>query len=245
MRFVLKSALLVLCGLSWQAQAANLQIVTEAWAPYVFEENGKPTGVDYEVMEAVLKRMGHTFNFEFCPWKRCIKMLEEGDADALLDMDKGNNNEREKFAAFPEENLNTSSSVLFFKKGTKFTYTGLDSLKDKTVGVSAGYVYNKEFDTATTFTREAATATEQNLTKLINNRINFAAINKNVGLYTAKKMGILDRIDYDPTPISDGTLFLGFSKKRGHDQLAQDFGKNLAAFKKTKEYKVILKKYGQ
>ena len=53
----LLTALLLLC-LSVTAQAEKLRIVTEPWAPYVYEENGKKLGLDYETTAIVFKRLG-------------------------------------------------------------------------------------------------------------------------------------------------------------------------------------------
>lgn len=56
----------------------TIRVVTDAWPPYVFEENGSITGFDYEVTQVVLSRMGYVMDFRLLPWKRCLQMIEAG-----------------------------------------------------------------------------------------------------------------------------------------------------------------------
>ena len=67
--------------LSFTARGEKLRIVTEPWAPYVYEENGKALGLDYETTAIVFKRLGIEVQWQFLPWKRCLSMLEQGQAD--------------------------------------------------------------------------------------------------------------------------------------------------------------------
>ena len=53
----LLTVLLFTC-LSFAARGEKLRIVTEPWAPYVYEDSGKPLGLDYETTAIVFKRLG-------------------------------------------------------------------------------------------------------------------------------------------------------------------------------------------
>ena len=77
-RFVrLLTALLLSC-MSLLARAEQLRIVTDPWAPYVYEENGETKGIDYEVTAEVFRRLGVDVRWEFMPWKRCMLMVDQG-----------------------------------------------------------------------------------------------------------------------------------------------------------------------
>jgi len=97
------------------AMAEQLVVVTEAWAPYVYQDAGITKGFDYEVMVAVFRDMGYTADCRFYPWKRCLRMVKSQEADAILDV--GLNPERAKQMFFPDESISESISVLFFLKG--------------------------------------------------------------------------------------------------------------------------------
>jgi len=101
--------------------AEKLIVVTDAWAPYVYEEENTAKGFDYEVMMKVFEKMGDTVEFKFYPWKRCIKMIEDGEAAAILDISK--NDERLKTMYFPKEKISDSASVLFHLKAKPYTVT--------------------------------------------------------------------------------------------------------------------------
>lgn len=109
-RFCLGMGLLLIAASV--AKAEQLVVVTEAWAPYVYQDAGMTKGFDYEVMVAVFGDMGYTADCRFYPWKRCLRMVRTQEADAILDV--GLNPERAKQMFFPDESISESISVLFF-----------------------------------------------------------------------------------------------------------------------------------
>ena len=221
----------------------RLLIITDAWPPYVFAENGVPTGFDYDVMMAVLTKMGYEADFRFLPWMRCIEMIKKKEVDGILDISM--NESRKEFMHFPTEPLSESTSVLFHLKEKQYTFDSLADLEGLTIGTILGYKYNKEFLEADYFKREPVKTEKQNFQKLLYGRIDLLLVNRNVGLFTAQKMGILDRITYLPKPLSGGSIFLAFAKKPGHADLAEKFSDYLAEFKKTRAFRSILQRYGQ
>lgn len=232
------------CALAASVQAAEIHVVTEAWEPYVFMLDGKPTGLDYAQAKAVLEQMGHTLKLEFCPWKRCLAKVQNQEADAILDVQTGPHNERKQFLYFPSEPLSVAQSVLFYRTSTPFRYKGLASLSGKRVGVSWGYVYSPEFDNSTQFIHEPANSLEELVRKLVLGRTDLALINRTVGLYTSQRLGVRDQVGFDPTPIATGTYYLAFSKKPGNQAVAEEFGRRLKLFKHSATYQGLLTVYG-
>jgi len=220
----------------------RLLVITDEWAPYVFRENNVVTGFDYEVVMAVLSTMGYEVDFQIIPWKRCIYMINHQQADAILDI--GLNEERKKTMYFPEVKLSESLSVLFHLKGKQYQYKNIQDLQGLKIGTIRGYEYNKDFSEAIFFTKEPVENEEQNIRKLLLGRIDLFLASKNVGLFNAKKIGVLDKIEFIPNPVSGGDIFIAFSKKEGYEKLAEDFSNNLKVFKKSLMFKAIMKKYG-
>ena len=144
---------------------------------------------------------------------------------------------------FPQERISESESVLFHLRGKHYTYEVLEDLTGLTIGTVLGYAYSREFLEAEFLTREPVRTEELNLKKLLYGRIDFFLSNKNVGLYTAKKMNVLDKIDFISKVVSSGYNYLAFSQKKGYDTLAQTFSEHLKRFKTTAEYTAILNKY--
>jgi len=221
-------------------------IVTEPWEPYIFDTGAPQQGVDYEIAEAVFRKMNMSVSIKFYPFKRCLKMVEDKDADAILDLMI--TPEREAFLFFPEEYISASPTTAFFRRGEMPEYNTLADLKGGYVmGVQLGFEYPDEVVNAP-LTKDEAPSLESNLKKLLLGRVDLVVDNRTVTLYQAHEMGILDQIEYDPRPlgnIEETRNYLGFAKKAGYDQLAVQFSEALQAFKTSDEYYAILARYGQ
>lgn len=218
-------------------------IVTEAWPPYVYEENGEVKGFDYEVVLAVFNRMGVDIKIEFYPWKRCIEMIKSQKAMAILDV--GVNKERLAFMLFPKEKLSDSNSVLFYLKGEQKEVKSINDLTGKTVGVSRGYSYSDEFMNASNFKKEAVDNFKLNPEKLLSRRIDYFIYNRNSALFKMKGTSYMSRITYVKKPITSGENYLAFSLNDENRRFVKLFSEELKNFKHTSEYKQILAKYGQ
>lgn len=235
--------LVLICCSSGASIAEPLTVVTEPWPPYVYEASGTPVGFDYEVVASVFSKMGIDVQVRFYPWKRCVQMMREQQADAILDV--GMNEARKKYLIYPDEPLSSSESVFFFLKSEPFTFNDLADLSGKTVGTSLGYQYSDAFNTATHFSKEPVASIEQNFTKLLAGRIDLVIVNRSVGLFKSKEMGIGEVIDHTANPVSGGPLYLAFAKKAGAAELSARFAGELKRFKQTPAYRKIIDKYGQ
>src|SRR5688572_20842809 len=160
---------LLLC-LAFTARAEPLRIVTEAWAPYVYEDNGQPVGLDYEISAEVLRRLGVEVEWQFLPWKRCLLAFEQGQADGILDIFRIA--EREPQMLFVDEPLSEVEFVLFYARQRPYPYRSLEDLRDLLIGTSPGYWYNDQaFRDSRLFSREEAPTHEANLGKLVRQRV--------------------------------------------------------------------------
>jgi len=225
------------------AAAEQLVVVTETWALYVYDDDGVTKGFDYEVMVAVLKKMGYTADCRFYPWKRCLTMVRAQEVDAILDVSL--NPERSKQMFFPDEHISESTSVLFFLRGRPDNFNVLSDLAGLKIGTVLGYFYNQAIQDADYFIKEPVRDIEQNFNKLLAGRIDMFISNKHVGLFNAHKLGLLDRIDYTKKRISGGRNYVAFALKPANKDLARAFSVRLKSFKTTDRYQAILQKYGQ
>lgn len=240
MRLRLFCLLLFAPGLSL---AANLKVVSDSWAPYIFEQDGELRGVDYETVLQVFALLGHTTEWELAPWKRAMLSIESGRADAILDI-LPTSERREQFI-FPSEHLSRNDSVLFYARQHPHPYAKLESLRGLTIGVAPGYSYgNPEFMAATYFTREPAPSIETNLLKLLNQRIDLAVMDRRAGLHVRQQLNLQEQIGFDPQPIGSGKLYLAFQRSEGNLELSQAFSAELKQFKTSDDYRQILTRYG-
>jgi polar amino acid transport system substrate-binding protein len=235
------TVLLFTC-LSFAAQGEKLRIVTEPWAPYVYEENGKFLGLDYETTAIVFKRLGIEVEWQFLPWKRCLSMLETGQADGALDI--FHSAERDATLLYPVEPLSEVEFVMFYANERPHPFRTLSDLKGLTIGTSPGYLYSKDFSDSPLFIREPAPTHEANFGKLVRGRIDLLITDRRVGQHLLDELGIRDRITENPTVISHQSQFLAVRRNAGMDLLVQRFGAELKRFKREPAYAELSARYG-
>ncbi|ATH83991.1 amino acid ABC transporter substrate-binding protein [Ectopseudomonas mendocina] len=237
-------AILLLCGLAFAARGETLRVVTEAWPPYVFEENGQPAGLDYEISREVLHRLGIDLDLQFMPWKRCLLALEQGHADGILDI--FHLPEREASMLFVEEPLSEVEFVLFHARNRPYPYERLDDLRDLVIGISPGYWYNNEaFRNSTLFSREEAPTHEANLGKLVRHRVDLVVNDRRAGLFLSAQLGLLDQVDYNRKAIGHDRMYLALRRDPALQQLATDFARELRRFKREPAYARLQARYAR
>ncbi|MGY2238659.1 substrate-binding periplasmic protein [Pseudomonas gingeri] len=237
----LLTAVLFAC-LSFAARGEKLRIVTEPWAPYVYEENGRAVGLDYETTAIVFQRLGIEVEWQFLPWKRCLAMLEQGQADGALDI--FHNSERDATLLYPEEPLSEVEFVLFYAKARPHPVSTLDDLKGLTVGTSPGYFYGESFNDSPQFRREPAPTHEANFGKLDLGRIDLLITDRRVGQRILEELHLQERIAQYPTVIRQGSQYLALRRNAGMDLLVQRFNAELKRFKREPAYAELTARYG-
>ncbi|MCF5721646.1 substrate-binding periplasmic protein [Pseudomonas syringae] len=237
----LLTAALFTC-LSLAAYGEKLRIVTEPWAPYVYEEQGAMRGLDYETTVAVFQRLGVEVQWQFLPWKRCLAMLDQGHADGALDI--FHSHDRDALLLYPSEPLSEVQFVLFYANDRPHKAQTLDDLRGLTVGISPGYLYGTPFSDSTLFNREAAPSHEANFGKLLLGRIDLVITDRRVGQHVIKAMGLEGKVSQAPMVVSRQQQFLAVRRGAGMDLLVQRFAAELKRFKEEPAYAALSAKYG-
>lgn len=232
---------LVLTCLSFSALGERIRIVTEPWAPYAMVENGQASGLDYDTTAIVFQRLGIEVQWQFLPWKRCLMMLQQGEADGALDIFKVS--ERDDLLFYPSEPLSDVNWVFFQANARPHPFNTLDDLKGLTVGISPGYLYSPEFDSSTSFIREPAPSHEANFGKLIRGRIDLLVTDRRQGQQMLDQLGLRDQVSQLPTVLSSREQYLALRRNAGMDLLVQRFGAELKRFKREPAYAQLVARY--
>ncbi|ATP52428.1 ABC transporter substrate-binding protein [Pseudomonas sp. LAIL14HWK12:I7] len=233
--------ILLLACLSPLALAERLRLVSDDWAPYVYQQDGQPRGIDYEVTTQVFKRLGVEVEWQFLPWKRCLAMIEQGLADGIVDVFQLDT--RRPYLVYPTEPMSDVEFVLFQARSRRHAVTGLDDLAGLSVGTSPGYTYGAAFNDSPRFRREAAPTHEANFGKLLLGRIDLLITDRRVGRYLMRQLGLEQRIEELPWVVSRQTQYLGLTRKPGREALAQAFSEELQRFKQEPAYAAISHRY--
>lgn len=237
----LLTAVLFAC-LSFTAYGEKLRIVTEPWAPYVYDDKGSMRGLDYETTVIVFQRLGVEVQWQFLPWKRCLAMLDQGHADGALDI--FHSDERDALLLYPSEPLSAVEFVLFYANDRPHPAQTLDDLRGLTVGTSPGYLYGEAFSESSLFDREPAPSHEANFGKLSLGRIDLVITDRRVGQHVIKAMGLEGKVSQAPLVVSRQPQFLAVRRGAGMDLLVQRFAAELKRFKQEPAYAALSAKYG-
>ncbi len=219
----------------------------EAYPPYSYEENnGDAVGIFPEVIKEAANIIGIKVEFEKYPWKRMIQCAKNGKVDAIMPLFK--TEERKKYLFYPTNSIAIVESYFFTLKGRGIKYSGnLQSLRHLKIGVIGGYSYGKEFDNAKYLTKDISSCEEKMVEKLTKGRIDVGFASDLIVKFHAKKLNVLDKIEFLEPPFIRENLYAAFSKEtkeRDHKELTQRFSKSIEQLKKRGKYQDILKKYG-
>ncbi|WP_460031879.1 substrate-binding periplasmic protein [Megalodesulfovibrio paquesii] len=229
MRTVILTILALVFPLSAMA-AEPLTFVMESYEPYEYTEAGAFKGFDVEAIRKLCARLDCEPHFVDVPWARATQMVQEGDAHAIFSLFK--TPEREAFLVYPEERLSQERNVLVTQKGAA-PITSMADLAGKTVGIVSGYTYGDPFDASTEFTKEEATNNDMLLKKLAAGRSDAVVINQLVLETVAGPLGLAEAFEIQPLVISEGDMFVAFSKAKGEtaQKWAEAFARELKALR--------------
>lgn len=199
------------------------------------------------VFQAIEQEMGVKFVFQFRPWKRCERAVEELKAWGTIPYIR--TSEREKKFDFSDRLY--SNAVKFFgysAGGTKKTmfYTELSDLKPYKVGGVRGYWYENVFREAG-IDLELVSNEAQNVKKLKNGRIDLAPFDETPGWYMIKGLFPEDWEKFFTLekPLTVVDCYLMTAKQSPETQhLLNQFNVALKTIKDNGTFQQLMKKYG-
>lgn len=250
-RMTVAAAMAVIAGLAAAgADACTLNLGWESYEPFQFKDaDGKVTGLDVEIFQAIAKDAGCTVTVKEVPWKRLLGDMETGKMDAA--MGAQSTPEREAFAVFSPAYRRDGMS-LFVRKGelSKVGDAGITALPGKPfkVGTAASYEYGDTFDALKrdpVFAKQIdeSASTELNLRKLASKRIDGFIENEFVAVAMARKENLADTIEAHPVPVQSADAMFMFSKKSVDAKTVTAFNEALTRAKADGRLAAIIAKY--
>ena len=243
--------LISLGSVSSAQNTKKLLIGWDPWEPYQYEDNnGNVTGLDIDLVSAILKNMNYfvSFTFEKMPWKRHLNEVEKGTVDIALGACKIA--EREEYAYFSKP-YRPESVVLYIRKEdiNKYSFTNLSDIIGTSfnLGVTRGYYYGEDFDKLINnpdFIKQIYENTfeEHNYKMLIANRIDGFLSDPVTATAGLKKEGVLDQVAI-LIPVYADDVYIMFSKKTISPQFVAAFNSSLDELKTNGSFDKILTEY--
>lgn len=238
--------------LSHQLQAdCTLKTTWDDWEPLQFEVDGLITGIDNDLIKVIANKSGCKLDFHKRPWARSLKEIAHGHMDFTAAASI--TDERRAYGHYSISYRN-ETMIMLVKKGDsiKYPFKTIEDIADTNfiLGVTRGAFYGDKFDTAIT---KAGVKSQlhytpgyyKNFRKLLSGHIHGVLGDKMSLMYTAKKDGVLDRVEIHPLPINSDKVYLMFSKKSVSPDTVEKINKSINQLKANGELEKIINQYIQ
>ena len=193
------------------------------FAPYHFiTRDGKLAGFIIDTIREVAHTLDLDIRFEQYPWSRCLRLVEAGRVDAMINLFQ--TPKRRTFMYFAN-NIIAYEVNRFFKPGASpVSFSGrFADLADLRIGAIRNYSYGQAFDRAD-LPNVLRHETEKTLILgLINQRCDIIIGNEIVLRTLARQISPEAGIVAIGPRVTNDPLYIGFSKARNHKALSERF----------------------
>ncbi len=215
------------------------------YPPYEMQVANKLSGFHIELIEVVANTMGIKIRFESYPWKRALSMVKKGEVHAISFV--GKDDDRSKYIFFTPGNeisFAHSGLVVLVSRKSEINFDGkqLTSLRHFKFGHNLGFIYGNYYDKAK-LDKTPFNSNQQLFNMLRIQRIDIAMMNADE---FSHRLSIKDKITKDLTMLDKKVAianYIGFSRVKGLQGLAQKFSVAMVDFKRTPHFLKLMKKY--
>ena len=183
--------------------------------PLSFEKEGIANGFFPELFIEITKRAGFQARVTLLPFKRLNLYLQKGKINGVISIFY--KKERESYLIYSKSPVLISHTRVFVKKGSKLAFNSIRDLFGKKIGMIAGWtVHNKQLKQAIKDNKvyiDATSRYEQNLKKLIRERLDCIIATEQLSWYYINKLGFKGKIVALDNNIAENRTFLAISKR--------------------------------
>ncbi len=234
----------VAVALGQNASAASLVFAFSELPPWKTVDGSQFNGAYTEIVRELARRTGFELEIFQCPFKRCLKMMQDGQADVIIGVHESD--ERKAYIHFLRTPYRKTSSdkVFYVRKGQAALIRSYEDLKKLRIGVKSGTQYFDRFDADNSLTKDGAKDSQSNLKKLLRGRVDAVLMPEDQGEPLVYSLQLQDQLDtalyreQDHTPRA-----IGISKKSVHAQHIPVFEAAMAAMVKDGTVKALFKRY--
>ncbi|MFC5357327.1 substrate-binding periplasmic protein [Azospirillum himalayense] len=216
---VLRPALRLLLPVLLALFAAILPARAEYWTiasedhfpPYNYSFNGTRTGIDTEIVVALLKELNITPVHRPLSWTEVVRSMDENTADVGFQFIASP-------ARFAQYNMigpfRTGTTVFMVRKDSPIAFERLEDLTPYRIGVVDGFAYAPDFDAATYLEKVPSSSNVVNFRRLILGRVDVIVGDLHVLNHMAKQDGRLKDVRVLPKPLGLIPRYIAMPKAR-------------------------------
>lgn len=202
---------LLLPRVAYSADCLNMHVILNNPLGYV-NQNGQPTGIHWDFLDAVELRSGICLNKKLTPYARIWKSIEHGGHDGGIVFRSQDRDTLVEYVA----PIFTVRTVVISKEETKIS--NYKDLKKLRIGKVRGIRLSKDFDTDTSLNITGLKNYEQLWMNLSRNRLD-AIAGSEIGLQQTKRSILESEIVLsEPFILGERVQWLQISKKSKHLQ---------------------------
>lgn len=215
----LRSAANLLSAILLGMLATTLPVRAEYWTvasedhfpPYNYSFNGNRTGIDTEIVNALLKELNVTPVHRPLAWTEVVQSMDENTADVGFQFIASP-------ARFAQYNMigpfRTGTTVFMVRNGSPITFDRLEDLTPYRIGVVDGFSYAPDFDAATYLEKVPSSSNVVNFRRLILGRVDVIVGDLHVLNHMARQDGRLRDVRVLPKPVGLIPRYIALPKAR-------------------------------
>ncbi|MEQ8171931.1 MAG: transporter substrate-binding domain-containing protein, partial [Candidatus Eremiobacterota bacterium] len=237
---VLICLFIFLAFFSYKNYGSNKKIIVSGdydYPPYEFlDNNGKPSGYNVELFQAIADVMGINYELKLGPWKEVRNELEQGNIDLLIGMYVSP--ERDELVDFSSPHMIVRHSI-FVRKGSQIK--SLEDLYNKEIIVQEGDIMNDFVISHKISSKIVKEETPASVLRLLaSGKYDCALLGKLQGLYFAKKLGLTNIMTVGKPLTSQKYCF---AVSEGNGELLASLNEGLKILEETGRYEEIYDKW--
>jgi polar amino acid transport system substrate-binding protein len=194
------------------ASARDLVVLATPEEPYKFADSGVYKGIDVEVLDEVMRRLGLSYSLTFVEsGTRIQQEARAGRADMLLLFSK--NQERMEYLIYPQESYIDISWRFFIRAedAGSIQFGSYDDLQGLQIGITQDFSYTPEF-LASGLDFQTIASNNLQIGMLLAKRVDAVPMNTISTLYEEKKAGRLAQLATLPQPLITKPYYNVFAK---------------------------------
>ena len=150
-RLLLGVCMALILGTGPKSASAAVHVVGNHAPPYRIVEGERFTGIYFDLMKELGKRMGVRMEFRNVPFKRGLHMMKSGAADIMPGLNRMA--EREAYLVYTRAALSPARKAFYVAPGVE-PIGRYEDLRGKTIAVHRGKVYFERFDNDPSLVKE-------------------------------------------------------------------------------------------
>ena len=211
-----------------------IRFAVVGYPPYTVIDNNQASGFDLEIVHKLARAIEHNVELVKCPWKRCLKLVEQGQLDMLSTAMY--TKQRAEYMQYIQPEYLQTSIVFYSKKQKNLSIEKYEDLFGLMVGRELGSATFEPLESDGRITFKDYMKKKQLFNLLLSERIDILVGGRGALDYLAEKHGFTDKVTLQPYQHLGANVYFTVSKK---SLLIKHIASLNQAMKKLKEQGVL------